>query len=62
MNRKGVGGWLVWAIVFLIVAIIAGLLGFTSLAGASYTIVKWLAMIFVVLFIIAVIVHTIKKA
>jgi uncharacterized membrane protein YtjA (UPF0391 family) len=62
MDKKGVGGWLVWAIIFLIVAVIAGLLGFTSLAGASYTIAKWLAVIFVVLFIISVIAGTIKRA
>jgi uncharacterized membrane protein YtjA (UPF0391 family) len=62
MNKKGVGGWLIWAIIFLLVAIVAGLLGFTSLAGASMTIAKWLAIIFVILFIIAVIAHTIKAA
>lgn len=61
-NKKGVGGWLFWAIIFLVVALIAGLLGFTSLAGASLTIAKWLAVIFIVLFIIAVIAHTIKRA
>lgn len=62
MNRKGLSGWLSWAIVFLIVAIIAGLFGFGFISGTSYTIAVWLAIIFVVLFIISVVAHTIKKA
>ena len=62
MNKKGLGGWLVWAIIFLIVAIVAGVFGFGLISGVSYTIAKWLAIIFVILFIIAVIAHTIKKA
>ena len=62
MNRRGLSGWLVWAIIFLIIAIVAGIFGFGLISGVSYTIAKWLAFIFVVLFIIAVIAHTIKKA
>ncbi|MFA5992855.1 MAG: DUF1328 domain-containing protein [Candidatus Pacearchaeota archaeon] len=62
MNKKGVTSWLIWAIIFLIVAIVAGVLGFGLISGVSYTIAKWLAIIFVVLFIIAVIAHTIKRA
>ena len=61
-NKKGVGGWLVWAVIFLIVAIVAGIFGFGLISGVSLTIAKWLAIIFVVLFIIAVIAHTIKRA
>ena len=62
MNKKGVTGWLVWAILFLIVAIVAGVFGFGLISGVSFTIAKWLAFIFVILFIIAVIAHTIKRA
>jgi len=62
MNKKGIGGWLVWAIIFLIIAIVAGLLGFGVLSGASYTLAKWLAVIFVILFIISVIAGVIKRA
>jgi len=62
MNKKGVGGWLAWAIVFLIVAIVAAVLGFGFISGVSLEIAKWLAIIFVVLFIISVIAHTIKRA
>lgn len=62
MNKKGVGSWLGWAIFFLIVAIVAGIFGFGLISGISLTIAKWLAIIFVILFIISVIAHTIKKA
>ena len=62
MNKKGVGSWLAWAIVFLIIALIAAALGFGLIAGTSMVIAKWLAIIFVILFIISVIAHTIKDA
>jgi len=62
MSRTDISGWLGWAIIFLIVALVSGLFGFGLISGASYTIAKWLAMIFVILFIIAVIAHTIKNA
>lgn len=62
MNRKGQTDWLVWALIFLVVAIVASILGFGIISGVSVTIAKWLAIIFVVLFIISVIAHTIKKA
>jgi len=62
MNKKGVGGWLIWAVIFLVIAVIAGIFGFGLISGVSYTIAKWLAIIFVVLFIISVIAHTIKRA
>jgi uncharacterized membrane protein YtjA (UPF0391 family) len=62
MNKKGVGGWLFLAVIFLIIAVVSGLFGFGLISGISFTIAKWLAIIFVILFIIAVIAHTIKKA
>ena len=62
MNNKGVGGWLFLAVVFLIVAIVAGVFGFGLISGLSFTIAKWLAIIFVVLFIISVIAGVIKRA
>jgi uncharacterized membrane protein YtjA (UPF0391 family) len=62
MNKKGVGSWLAWAIIFLIVAIVAAIFGFGLISGVSLEIAKWLAIIFVVLFIISVIAHTIKHA
>lgn len=62
MNKKGLSGWLIWAIIFLIVAIVAGIFGFGLISGVSFTIAKWLAIIFVILFIVAVIAHTAKNA
>lgn len=62
MNKKGISGWLTWAILFLVVAIISGLLGFGLISGFSFTIAKWLAIVFVILFIVSVIAHTIKRA
>ena len=62
MNNKGLGGWLGWAILFLIVAIVAGIFGFGFVSGASFTIAKWLAIIFVILFVISIIAHTVKRA
>ena len=40
-----------WAIVFLIIAIIAGIFGFTDVEAASATIAQWLFGIFLVLFV-----------
>ena len=62
MNKKGLSSWLIWAIIFLIVAIVAGIFGLGFISGVSYTIAKWLAIIFVVLFVISIIAHTIKRA
>ena len=40
-----------WAFVFLIVALIAGALGFTGVAGAAIGIAKFLFVLFLVLFV-----------
>lgn len=42
-----------WSIVFLIVALVAGLFGFTEIAGPSYLIAKVLFFVFLVLFVIS---------
>lgn len=42
-----------WAITFLVIAIIAGLLGFTTIAGAASSIAQILFFIFLVLFVVA---------
>jgi uncharacterized membrane protein YtjA (UPF0391 family) len=44
------------ALVFLVIGIIAALLGFTTIAGASIAIAKFLAGLFLVLFVIFLIV------
>ncbi|HEY5279757.1 MAG TPA: DUF1328 family protein [Pseudolabrys sp.] len=40
-----------WGFVFLIIAIIAGIFGFTDVEAASATIAQWLFGIFLVLFL-----------
>ena len=45
-----------WAFVFLVIAIIAGLFGFTDVEAASATIAQWLFGIFLVLFLGALII------
>jgi len=40
-----------WALVFLIIAIIAGIFGFGDIAHAATTIAQWLFGIFLVLFL-----------
>jgi uncharacterized membrane protein YtjA (UPF0391 family) len=41
-----------WAFIFLIVGVIAGLLGFTGIAGASIGIAKFLFFLFLAMFVI----------
>ena len=48
---------LYWAIVFLIVAIIAGLLGFGAVAFAAAGIAKILFFLFLVLFLVSLVMH-----
>jgi len=45
-----------WAIAFAILAIVAAALGFGGLANTSADIAKFLALIFIVLFVIALVV------
>ena len=40
-----------WAFIFLLIAIVAGLFGFTGVEQASATIAQWLFGIFLVLFL-----------
>ena len=41
-----------WALIFLGIGILAALLGFTGIAGASFAIAKTLAVIFGILFVV----------
>ena len=62
MNKKGITSLLGWAILFLVVALIAAVFGFGLVSGVSFTIAKWLAVIFVVLFIVSIVAHAVKNA
>ena len=44
-----------WALVFLVIGLIAGLLGFTGIAGASFAIAKTLFFIFMLIFVVLLI-------
>ena len=44
-----------WALIFLVIALIAEALGFTSIAGASYEIAKVLFFLFLVIFFVLLI-------
>jgi len=54
-------GLLSWAIVFLVVALIAALFGFGVIAGTSIVIAKWLFFIFIILFVISIIAHFLRR-
>jgi uncharacterized membrane protein YtjA (UPF0391 family) len=43
---------LYWALIFLLVGLVAAALGFTNIAGGAFTIAKFLAGLFLVLFLI----------
>lgn len=44
-----------WALVFLVLALVAGLLGFTNVAGQSMYIAKILFFIFLIVFVVGLI-------
>lgn len=49
-----------WALTFLVVALIAGLLGFTSIAGGAMAIAKILFFVFLVLFVVSLVMHMMR--
>ena len=49
-----------WAVIFLVVAIIAGVLGFGNIAGISTEIARILFVVFLVLFIIAAVANALR--
>ena len=49
-----------WALTFLVVALIAGVLGFTTVAGTSIAIAKILFFVFVVLFLVSLVMHFVR--
>ncbi len=44
-----------WALIFLVIGLVAGVLGFTSVAGASIAIAKTLFFIFMLVFLVLLI-------
>jgi uncharacterized membrane protein YtjA (UPF0391 family) len=41
-----------WAVIFLILGLVAGVLGFTAIAGASIAIAKFLFFLFIAIFLV----------
>jgi uncharacterized membrane protein YtjA (UPF0391 family) len=44
-----------WALLFLVIALVAGLFGFTSVAGTAYGAAKILFVVFLILFVVSAI-------
>ena len=55
-RKQGEDTMLHMALVFLVIGIIAALLGFTTIAGASFAIAKVLAGLFLILFLVFLII------
>lgn len=49
-----------WALTFLVVALIAGVLGFTTVAGAAMGIAKILFWVFLILFVVSLVLHLMR--
>jgi uncharacterized membrane protein YtjA (UPF0391 family) len=55
IEMGGVIPMLRWALIFLVIGLIAGVLGFTGVAGASIAIAKTLFFIFMLIFLVLLI-------
>jgi uncharacterized membrane protein YtjA (UPF0391 family) len=53
-----------WALIFLVVGLVAGLLGFTGIAGASFAVAKFLFFIAIAIFLVLLVlgITVFKKA
>lgn len=60
-NLDGRTSMLGWTVVFLVVALIAGLLGFTGIMSAAAGIAKILFIIFLILFVVSLIMHMVRR-
>lgn len=61
-SKQGEITMLYYALVFLVVALIAGVLGFGGIAGASAGIAKILFGIFIILFLISLAMQVLRQA
>ncbi len=60
-TQKGVLKMLYWAFTFLVIAIIAAILGFGIAAAAAASIAKVLFFLFLILFAVSVVMHFGKR-
>ena len=49
-----------WALIFLVIGLVAGILGFTNVAGASIAVAKILFFVFLVLFVVSLVMHLVR--
>jgi uncharacterized membrane protein YtjA (UPF0391 family) len=49
-----------WALTFLVVALIAAVLGFTTIAGAAIGVAKILFFVFLVLFVVSLVMSLVR--
>ena len=49
-----------WALTFLVVALIAGLLGFGGIAGTAIGVAKILFYVFLILFLVSAVMHFVR--
>jgi uncharacterized membrane protein YtjA (UPF0391 family) len=56
LGRSEVAPMLHMALVFLVIGILAAVLGFTTIAGASFAVAKFLAGLFLLLFVVFLII------
>lgn len=49
-----------WALTFLVVALIAGVLGFTTIAGTAIGVAKILFFVFLVLFVVSLVMNVVR--
>ena len=59
---KGGSNMLAWILTFFIIALVAGLLGFTGIMSAAAGIAKILFVVFLILFVISIFVHLFKRS
>ena len=52
---------LYWALVFFVVALLAAVLGFTGIAFAAAGVAKILLFVFLVLFLVSLVGHTMRR-
>jgi uncharacterized membrane protein YtjA (UPF0391 family) len=51
---------LIWVVTFLVIALIAGILGFGGIAGASVEVAKAIFFIAIILFLLSVVVGVVR--
>ena len=50
-----------WALTFLVVALIAGILGFTTIAGTAIGVAKIIFFVFLVLFVVSLVMNMMRS-